>query len=259
MKTRIVQITDIHLTEAPGSELYGVDTGAALTKVIAAIHQLEEQPELIVVTGDLVEEGTQASYQRVQSSLATLDLPVYVLPGNHDHSHTMHKVLTDNFISYVRSTTVGKWVCVFVDSQVEGQAHGLVTASDLSRLQQTFNNDINRPVLVALHHTPSGVCPSAGCQLQNADAFTRLLNEHSNVKAVIAGHTHTEFEVNAGSHMQFTTPSTFAQARHAQRGESEDHDDFWASHTLDGKRQGFRVLDLYDEGRIATQVHWVGE
>ena len=89
--------------------------------------------------------------------------------------------------------------------------------------------------------------------------LTLIKNEiiFPNVKCVIAGHTHTTVEQERDGMHQFTTPSTFAQTTHAQLGESVDHEDFWASHKLDGSRHGYRVLDLLPDGGVSTAVHWI--
>jgi 3',5'-cyclic-AMP phosphodiesterase len=53
----IAQITDTHIT-APGTLLMGiVDTASALAQAVAALNLLDPSPDLVVLTGDLVESG----------------------------------------------------------------------------------------------------------------------------------------------------------------------------------------------------------
>jgi hypothetical protein len=54
-----------------------------------------------------------------------------------------------------------------------------------------------------------------------------------------------------------TTPSTFLHASHAKQGESEGHDNFEKSHQLDGSRRGYRIVDLFENGDINSEVRWV--
>lgn len=254
MSLRVVQITDLHLTANPESKLYGVDTTKSLEKVIGAIKGLPKQPDVIVATGDIAEDGSEASYRRLQDLFAGMTIPTYVLPGNHDNATEMRRCFGCAPFYYTSSARIQDWGFVFLDSQVESQSHGRV---DLVELESQLRELDGCPVLIALHHTPTCVCPSNGCKLTNATEFTALLKNYANVIGVIAGHTHTVSEVDAGGHVQFTTPSTFAQAIHAQLGEPVDHDDFWASHRLDGTKQGFRILDLSSQGEIKSQVRWV--
>lgn len=254
---RVVQISDIHLMAQSDARLYGVDCGQALQNIVAAINELRTPAELVIATGDLAEDGSQASYQRLQDILSLLQVPVYTLPGNHDDIKTMRCCFTGDQFFCIDTVSEGQWGLVFIHSQVEGHSHGHVSLQEMHKLERAVTQFADSPVLVAMHHTPSMVCPSSGCQLENASEFTELLNKYHNIKCVIAGHTHNVSDLNVGGHWQLTTPSTFAHVTHAQPGELVDHEDFWASHRLDGSRQGFRVLDLFDDGEFSTEVHWL--
>jgi len=126
----------------------------------------------------------------------------------------------------------------------------------MSLLKSNLELAGDAPVVVALHHTPMPICQQANCQLQNVSEFNRLMQSFPGIKAVIAGHTHIDAEKINASHIEYTTPSTFAQIAH---GLASDFDagDFWASHTMDGSSHGFRVLDLLPDGQISSRVHWL--
>jgi Icc protein len=259
MTLRVLQITDLHLTAMLGSKLYGVDTAHALKNIVSAIKQLHTTPDVIIATGDLAEDGSKKAYKRLRELLSELNIPVYVLPGNHDDLSQMRSSFNSDGFFCTSRANIGDWGFIFVNSQVIGHSHGFVSPTDLTELKNNISDLDGKPILVALHHTPTNVCPSFGCQLKNSKEFTDLLNQHPNIKGVIAGHTHNASEVNAGKHVQFTTPSTFAHVSHAQLGESVVHDDFWASHSLDGSLQGFRILDLLPNGVIRSEVHWLNK
>jgi len=257
MKTlRVAQITDIHLLAEPGAKLHGVDTAIALQKVIDAIVELSPLPELIIASGDLAEDGSKAAYNRLRHLLASVNIPVYVLAGNHDDIGEMHASVVDENINFVDMVRVGKWNFMFVNSQVVGEPYGFISADELSLLKGNLELAGDAPVVVALHHTPMQICPRASCQLQNVSEFNQLLHGFPGIKAVIAGHTHVDAEKINANHIQYTTPSTFAQFNHSFASDS-DAGGFWASHTMDGSSHGFRVLDLLPDGRIASQVHWL--
>ena len=255
--TRVVQITDLHITAQPGSTLYGVDTARTLENVIGEIRKLPLKPDLVVATGDLVEDGSDSAYARLRSLLMKLGVPVYGLPGNHDDVSKMRSHFSVNNLHCTDMARTANWGLLFVNSQVEGHEHGYVNPAEMAKLEKNIACLDGLPLLVALHHSLSSVCPSSGCQLRNAEELTTLLNRHHNVKCVITGHTHNAREHDAGGHIQFTTPSTFAHVTHAQLGETVDHEDFWASHTLNGSIQGYRILDLQPDGAIRSEVHWV--
>ena len=257
MTIRVAQITDIHLLGESGDKLYGVDTALSLTNTVNVIKKLPKSPDVIVATSDIAEDGAFSTYKRFKELLIDLNISVYVLPGNHDDVSEMESAFNGDRFCYTDKAELQNWGLLFVNSQVEGHSYGYVNANEIVKLEENIRDMEGRPILVALHHTPSTVCPSFGCQLKNSQQFTELLNRYPNVKGVIAGHTHTASELDAGRHIQFTTPSTFAHATHSQLGESVDHEDFWASHSLDGTLQGFRILDLSAEGDIKSNVCWI--
>ncbi|MEM7193630.1 MAG: metallophosphoesterase [Pseudomonadota bacterium] len=259
MSLRIAHLTDIHLTENPGQDLYGVDTGLSLSNAIGELGKLRPKPDAIIVTGDVAEVGSVRTYKRFKNLLSDVEVPVYTLPGNHDDYSNMQAELNSDVFHCVSSAVIQRWAFLFVNSQVEGHSHGFVDPAGFTELERNLEKYRQHPVLIALHHTPLKVCPSSGCQLWNSDEFTSLLNRYTNVKGVIAGHTHTDTVLSVGSHIQITTPSVFAHVKHAQTGESADHEDFWASHVLDGSLQGFRILDLSSNGFIKNQLHWYGD
>ena len=253
---RVAQITDIHLLSEPGAKLYGVDTAIVLQKVIDAIAQLSPMPELIIATGDLAEDGLRTTYNRLRDILTALYMPVYVLAGNHDDIGEMRLGLGGGNINFVDKHRVDNWNFIFVNSRLAGESYGFISPDEMSLLKTNLEVVGDAPVVVALHHTPMPICPQANCQLQNVSEFNRLIDKFPGVKAVIAGHTHIEAEKINPGYIQYTTPSTFAQADHRSASES-DKTDFWTSHTMDGSSHGFRVLDLFPDGRVGSKVHWV--
>ncbi len=108
MKTfRVAQITDIHLMAKANARLHGVDTAVSLQKVLNAIGELLPQPEIIVATGDLAEDGSITTYKRFRRLLASTKIPLYVLAGNHDGISEMHGTLVSETIKIVDMARVG--------------------------------------------------------------------------------------------------------------------------------------------------------
>ncbi|MCJ8339926.1 MAG: metallophosphoesterase [Pseudomonadales bacterium] len=254
---RVVQITDIHLLPQPGDKYYQVDTAASLEAVIAEINQLEPKVDMVIASGDLSEDGAAATYQRLAKILAQLPVPVYVTAGNHDDPQLMSTHLQSANINITPSAEVANWGFIFLDSQVAGQSHGLLSAQQLHDIDSYLSHNPDRPVLMALHHPTFTVCPLASCQLQNAGELQQLLLQHNNLRLVIAGHTHNDETDQSQRYSQYTTPSTFAHATHKQELAEHSEQDFWAGHQLDGATIGFRVLDLMADASFTTKVHWL--
>ena len=254
---RLVQITDIHLQSEPGAMLYGVDTGVTLSRIIEAVSELSPAPDLIVATGDLAEDGSQATYRRLRETLLSAGIPVYVLAGNHDDIAEMHRTLAGGNIHFKGMETIGDWAFMFVNSKVEGESFGLIDQQEWMALETNLQSAGDKSVVLALHHSPMPICSATGCQLRNAEELTNLAESHAAIKAVIGGHTHTAAEQKHSTHIQYTSPSGFAQVLHDQPHDPNVEQVFWRSHRIQDSTQGFRILDLLPGGEIRSEVCWV--
>lgn len=254
---RIAQITDIHLTEQDGDTLQGVDTGQSLRQVLAAISTLSPRPSLIIASGDLVQTANSKSYSRLKSIFCDMNLPVYVLPGNHDDAQMMQQDLAGGTVKYQSKVELNGWSVLFVDSTIKQEHHGLVSEKEQTLLEKNIASGLQQPALIALHHPTINSCPSFGCRLDNKDKFITYLKQQPSIKAVIAGHTHLGAEDIDAYLAQYTTPSTFAQVTHNESADPTGTEDFWISHTIDSSAHGYRILDLSADGSINSFVGWV--
>jgi Icc protein len=254
---RILQVTDCHLLPEVGAKIYGGDTFRSLNLVLRFALTMAEPPELIVATGDLSEDGSQRSYQRLRDVFLDAGLPVYVIAGNHDSVQEMRRSLIGGAIAMEPYLDVGSWRIVFLDSKVPGEPYGYLEDRELVRLEEMLSEDPKRPAIICLHHSPTRPCPSTGCHLQNDDELIKVLDSHANGRVVLAGHSHLELERRIRHASLLTTPATSSQCVHAQLGEPVDHEDFWASHEFDATWHGFRILTLHRDGQFDANVHWV--
>ena len=93
--TLVVQLTDTHI-EAPGKLLYGkVDTAQHLQESVRQINAMVPPPDLVMITGDLVESPNEASYGNFASLIEPLRVPTRLLPGNHDDPQVMLEMFGD--------------------------------------------------------------------------------------------------------------------------------------------------------------------
>jgi 3',5'-cyclic AMP phosphodiesterase CpdA len=98
----IAQLSDLHI-KPPGRLAYGrVDTAALLTAALADLTARRPAPDVVLLTGDLVDAGSAAEYAELRRLLAPLDCPVYVIPGNHDDRAGLRAGFADH--AYCRAT-----------------------------------------------------------------------------------------------------------------------------------------------------------
>jgi Icc protein len=240
---RLVQITDIHYMAEAHQLLYdSFDTDRTLEGVLELVDSW--QPDRIVITGDLSQQGDAASYHRLQKRLSRLTVPVDLMPGNHDHAATLAKVLVGNNLYRQPMVNLGRWAAVYLDSSVDGQPHGRLVEADLKQLDHCLEQAGDRHVLVFLHHPPLPV-GSAWLDemiLTNPEPlFERILG--TGVRAVICGHVHQEFAGECQGLPVLTTPSTCFQV-------TPDCDQM----VEDQQGPGFRWFELADDGQWNTGI-----
>ncbi|MDH5737060.1 MAG: metallophosphoesterase [Gammaproteobacteria bacterium] len=251
---RILQLSDIHMLPGEGSTKYGLDPADCLLQNFACVNRLEKKPDVVIVTGDMAEDGSEETYSRLKQMLLQFDCPVYVLPGNHDHVSNLRKALLCDRIIMESLIDLKSWRLITVNSQVEGEVYGAIEKEGLFMLEKLISEGGDTPCLVALHHNPVPVCDSPGCQLLGNEEFLNMLSRNSQVRAVISGHTHYSGETDCNQIRLLATASTFVQINHKTAKELDYEKNPGQVHSLDRQQRGCRVLDLHEDGRIDTAV-----
>lgn len=243
----VIQITDTHLFADPCRQLLGVVTEQTFQRVLQTAMALQPLPDLLLLTGDLSQDGSPASYQRLRHHLSLLPLDVYWLPGNHDHLSTMELELRGGHLHVDKQIARCGWVCLLVDSRVPGQDGGYLSDETLSQLRRDLKwaEEHGLHVLVSLHHPPFAVDSSwlDGSTLRQPERLFELLDESSQVRVVLFGHIHQDFHRTRRGVDYMACPSTCIQFR----PRSQDFD-------LEVIPPAFRQLWLYPDGHFKTQL-----
>ena len=195
--TLIAQISDLHI-KRPGELAYGhVDTAAALSRCIDELNRLSPRPELIVISGDLVDTPAKEEYDHLKTLLAPLEIPFVAIPGNHDDRGWMRSALPEQ--PYVQpdgalnlATSFGDLDIVLLDSSVPGASYGLLDADALHWLDATLGGAPKRPAFLFLHHPPfvTGIMHMDVQNLRNAADLAAVLRRHKRTRLIAAGHVH---------------------------------------------------------------------
>lgn len=213
----LAQLSDPHV----GAEDSGPGGAAeALAAAVDAVGALEPAPGAVLVSGDLVTDGTPAEYARVRELLAPLTMPVHVLAGNHDAGDA----LRDAFelpggpgadVRYVAQC--GPLRLVVVDSTVPGREEGAFGEDRRKWLASQLAAEPDAPTVVAMHHPPllSGIRPFDAIGLPEADRLdlARLLARQPQVLRIVCGHLHRTIVGGLAGCEVLVCPSTWLQAR----------------------------------------------
>lgn len=216
----IAQISDCHVVDRGALFADRVDSGAALRAAIATINELPTPPDLVMLTGDLVNDGTTEQYDHLVEILGELSAPVLPIPGNHDDRQELRSrfpsVLPDGGpddpIDLVQD--VGSIRVVALDTTIPGRHDGAVTERQLVWLDEQLGAAPECPTIVAQHHPPisSGMASmdeTSGFRdgAREADVICR----HGHVEAVVSGHLHRSFQRKYAGTISITCPSTASQ------------------------------------------------
>lgn len=213
--TRILQITDTHIVCDGGVVSGRLDTAAAVVGLIDRIQSIRAQIcniSAVLVTGDLSDDGTAQSYVHFKALLAPLDLPLLVIPGNHDARAPMRAAFADQFapdgpLDWV--TKIENLNIIGLDTLVEGSGKGTLSAQSLTFLKTALAQAKDTPTLLALHHPPfqSGINFMDDIGLTNRDAFRDIVADHTGPLRIVCGHIHSMMVTDVGGHIAISAPS----------------------------------------------------
>ncbi|MBW4655221.1 MAG: 3',5'-cyclic-AMP phosphodiesterase [Kaiparowitsia implicata GSE-PSE-MK54-09C] len=245
----VAQITDTHLFAEGDRQLKGIATADALAAVLRAVDRLMPRPDVLLLTGDLSQDETAASYDRLRSLVAPLGIPTYWIPGNHDIPVVMEPILQGEPFFSAKQLQHQEWTLLLLNSAVVGQTAGVLSDRSLTWLDQHLQQGRDRPTLIALHHPPFAIgsawMDSIG--LQQPEQLFAVLDRHPQVKVVLFGHIHQAVEAERQGVLYLGTPSTCVQFM-------PNSSEF----AIDSQRSpGFRLLHLHPDGRVETQVQRV--
>jgi 3',5'-cyclic-AMP phosphodiesterase len=213
----LAQISDLHI-KRPGALAYRrVDTGPYLARCVAALNALEPRPDAVIMTGDLVDQGSPEQYEHLKALLAPLEIPYFLLVGNHDARDALRAAFPDRaelrsggeFVQY--AVDVGPLRVIALDSMVPGQSAGNLCDARLAWLEAQLDAAQGKPVIVALHHPPfvCGIGHMDELRLDPvaADKLASLIVRYPNVERVICGHVHRPMFVRFGGTIASAVPS----------------------------------------------------
>lgn len=244
----VLQLTDTHLHAVTDSQLRGVRTYETFWRVVAHARTSKRVPDLIVATGDIVQDESRAGYELFRDALAVFDRPVFCIPGNHDDPTLMSVVLNREPFQTGGEARFAGWSIVFLSTFLLGEDAGGLGEQRLQGLERALQAHADQHVLICMHHhaIPMGSRWLDGVALRDAQDFLQLIDRHRNVRAVLYGHVHQESDRERNWVRHLSTPSTCSQFQPGS--------EFFA---LDDNPPGYRWLELRPDGTIHTEVQWV--
>jgi 3',5'-cyclic-AMP phosphodiesterase len=185
----IAQLSDIHTGGARYQE-------ASLRAALDEINELS--PDLVVVAGDLTDEGYPDQFAMAKERLEDIECPrVVVIPGNHDARHVGYLHYEETFgprDSRLHLTAGGIEVAlVAVDSSKPDLDEGEIGREHYGWIEEGFHGDADLRIFVCHHHLMP--IPGTGRernQVSDAGDVLSLLRQAA-IGLVLSGHRHVPY------------------------------------------------------------------
>ena len=246
---RIVQISDTHLFAEVEKVLLGVQTQQSFDAVVNLL-KTDSLPDLIILSGDLAQDGSKNAYLRIAKQLKEFPVPIYYVAGNHDDPQNLNAVYPLDNITHHRHIVLKNWHIILLNSHKEGAVEGFLDPTQLSFLEHCLQMYPEHHAIIVCHHQPVPV----GCEwldrlgLTNAAELWTVLSHFPHVHTILFGHVHQEHAGKKNGVHYYSAPSTCIQFKTNS-----------AKFALDNLPPGFRWLDLFSDGTLKTGIHRVSE
>jgi 3',5'-cyclic-AMP phosphodiesterase len=184
----IVQISDLHI----GSQFLE-------DKFDLLVQEINElNPDTIVITGDLTNEGLMKEYQKCKLLLSKFNTQkIIIMPGNHDYRNTGYLLFKKFFPFESVNELSDDVVLVTVGTARPDRNNGEVGYRQNIWLDRTMKKYKNKIKIVAMHHHLIAIPDTGSDQLTVVDAgdvLRTILDTH--VDVVLCGHKHRPWAWN---------------------------------------------------------------
>ncbi len=191
MATKLIWLSDLHFVV--DGYVLGHDPRARLNAAIDLINSHHGDADFCVISGDMVNRGTEGDYEALATQLDRLRVPVLPMVGNHDDRELFDTHLPtpeglNGFAQYVVETADGLVACL--DTLDPGADSGAFCAARSAWLRDLLGQ--GRPTCIFMHHPPMslGLPMQDQDQLVSGDDLLDLVTSYPNVTYLMFGHVH---------------------------------------------------------------------
>lgn len=192
---KLIHLTDPHLPP-PGHRLYGLDPNERFKQAIGHINANHADASLVLVTGDLTNDGVAASYEALRSHLGALRVPWRLLLGNHEERTLFRTIFPEapadenGFIQSAYDTEDA--TILLLDTHEPGTPSGRLCEKRLGWLSDQLAARPEKDIYLAMHHPPLdlGLPGMDAIGLIDKKPFAETLAGHDRIRHIFFGHVH---------------------------------------------------------------------
>ncbi len=209
-------MSDPHIVPAGELLLGHIDTATMLREAVEHVNRLDPQPDLVLLTGDLVNEGKPDEYAHLRELLAPLRAPFHLVPGNHDLTRELRAAVPDHVHGHgdgrADGVIEGPLRIVTLDSSRYPEPGGSLDPEQLEWLDTTLAAAPDHPTVVAVHHPPfaTGIAHMDAMALDapSSAGLEEVISKHPQVERVLSGHLHRMITRRFAGTLALTSPGT---------------------------------------------------
>ena len=187
---QIVQISDLHVGSQFLPEKFDI--------LVDEVNEIN--PDVIVITGDLTNEGLMSEYKQCKSLLTKFNTKkIIVISGNHDYRNTGYLLFKKFFPFEAVNELSDDVVLVTVGTARPDRNVGEVGYRQNLWLERTMKKYKDKVKIVAMHHHLIAIPDTGSDQLTVVDAgdVLRIVLD-TKVDVVLCGHKHRPWAWNFG-------------------------------------------------------------
>lgn len=191
-KYRLVQLTDCHLLANISDWYQGCQPAVHLQQIVMQLQIAP--PDAVILTGDLTQDHSAASYQLLAKLLSPLACPVFLVPGNHDDVNLLQALTAQAPFVAAEGIQLADWQLLLLNSKGLTPA-GSFAAAKQQLLQQHFQQSTAAYFWLFMHHHPQPLdCFIDQYGLQEQSTFWQLLAAEPRVRGLSHGHAHLAYQ-----------------------------------------------------------------
>jgi 3',5'-cyclic-AMP phosphodiesterase len=212
----IAHLSDPHLR--PKGVLYQglVDSNAMFESAIAHLNSLSHRPDVVIMSGDLVDEASTEEYRHARELLSAIREPLLMIPGNHDARDAMrqnfpdHGYLPASGPLHFVANELGPVRIIGFDITVPGLHHGDMDDASVAWIEATLSREPERPTIIMMHQHPfdSGIPYIDKYQCRRGERLAEIISRYPAVERILCGHVHRHMQLRFGGTLLCTAPST---------------------------------------------------
>ncbi|MBN1679588.1 MAG: metallophosphoesterase [Anaerolineae bacterium] len=199
-----IHITDSHIGPTRDTTKHSTNVYNALERAVKTINAFPIQPDFVLHSGDVSDDGSAESIELAAGILARLNAPVYYVNGNHDDRALLRKVLgatggdPGTPLDYTFEVNGERFLVLDAHTPDVPQPQGKLSNAQLEWIRREAQPD-GPPLTVLMHFVPFPMALpwlDENMILVNGDALhTALLPARDRLRAVFFGHLHRSSQI----------------------------------------------------------------